>query len=99
MSDGDRAIGSFRVNVYDRSSPDPLNSYAGTADEWQLKPVISVAIGDQSYSVRVSTVWADLLQGTSNRIEQNVDGLCTIVKFGNLMQLRESCRVVIEINL
>ena len=99
MNEEDPTIGSFRVSVYHRSSPDPLNGYADTGDEWMLKPVVSVAIFDQSYSVRVSTVWADLLAGTSNRIEQDVEGLCTIVKFGDTMQLRDSCRVVIEINL
>ena len=99
MNEEDRTIGSFCVSVYHRSSRDALNWYAGTGDEWRLKPVISVAIFDQSYSVRVSTVWADLLAGTSQRIEQNVEGLCTITKFGNTVLLRESCRVVIETNL
>ena len=99
MNEEGRTIGSFRVSVYHRSSRDPLNWHAGTGDEWKLKPVISVAIFDQSYSVRVSTVWADLLAGTANRIEQNVEGLCTITKFGAPLQLRESCRVVIEIDL
>ena len=98
MNEHDR-IGSFRVRVYHRSSREPLNSFSGTGDEWMLKPVISVAILDESYSVRVSAVWAGLLAGESNQIEQNVDGLCTIVKFGKTMQLREPCRVVIEINL
>ena len=60
---------------------------------------MSVPFYDESYTVRVSTVWVDLLETDENRIEQEVEGLCTIIKFGNTLQIREPFRVVVEINL
>jgi len=37
------------------------------------------------------------LRGNEERTEQEVDGLCTIVKFGDTLQLRKPFRVVIEL--
>jgi hypothetical protein len=99
MSDETRSIGSFRVNVYHRSSADPVAQYVGTGDEWRLRSSLRTPIVDETYTVRVDGVWSDLLQGDQDRIEQDVEGLATIVKFSNTMQLREPFRVVIEINL
>ncbi len=65
----------------------------------QHKSTLSVPFDDESYTLRIDTVWADLLQGDEVRIEQQVEGLCTIVKFGDTMRLREPFRVVIEVDL
>jgi len=98
MADQPRYIGSFRVNVYHGNSTEPLAEHVGTGDEWRVKPLLSVPLDDESYSVRVDTVWGDLLRGSRDHIEQQVEGLCTIVKFGDTMQLREPFRVVVEVN-
>lgn len=94
-----RSIGSFRVSIYHGNSTDSIRQYVGTGAEWQLESTLSVPFYDESYTVRIDTVWVDLLKGDENRIEQEVDGLCTIIKFGDTMQLREPFRVVIEVNL
>jgi hypothetical protein len=99
MPDESRSIGSFRVNVYHRSSADPVADFVGTGDEWRLRSSLRTPIIDETYTVRVDGVWSDLLQGDQDRIEQDIEGLATIVKFGDTMQLREPFRVVIEINL
>ncbi len=94
-----RSIGSFRVNIYHGVSTDSIREYVGAGTEWQLESTLRIPIDDESYTVRIDTVWAKLLQGDEDRIEQEVEGLCTIVKFGDTMQLREPFRVVIEVNL
>lgn len=94
-----RSSGSFRVNVYHCSSTESVAEYLGTGAEWRLRFALRAPIGDETYTVRVDTVWVDLLQGDQDRIEQDVEGLATIVKFGDTMQLRETFRVVVEINL
>lgn len=93
-----RPIGSFRVSIFPRSSTDSIREHEGTGDEWKLESTLSVPFYDESYTVRIDTVWVDLLEGHGDRIEQQVDGLCTIIKFGDTMQLRVPFRVVIEIN-
>ena len=99
MLNNPRSIGSFRVSIYHRSSPESVREYRGTGAEWQLKATLSVPFDDESYTVRIDTVWVDLLQGNDDRVEQEVEGLSTIIKFGNTMQLREPFRVVIEVGL
>ena len=99
MLNNPRSIGAFRVNVYHHSSTDPVAEYVGTGAEWRLKSVLRAPIGEYSYSVSVDSVWVELLQGQQNHIEEEVEGLCTIIKFGDTMQLREPFRVVVEINL
>ena len=99
MLNNPRSIGSFRVSIYHRISPESVREYRGAGAEWQLKSTLSVPIDDESYTVRVDTVWVDLLQGDQDRIEREVEGLCTIIKFGDTMQLREPFRVVIEVSL
>ena len=95
-----RLIGSFRVSIYHRSSTEPVREFDGVgADQWQRQPTLSVPFNDESYTVRIDTVWADFLQTDEDRLEQEVEGLCTIVKFGDTMQLREPFRVVIEVGL
>ena len=94
-----RSIGYFRVNIYHRGSTDSIHEHVGAGAEWQLESTLRIPIADESYTVRIDTVWAKLLQGDEDRIEQEVEGLCTIVKFGDTMQLRERFRVVIELNL
>ena len=97
MLNNPRSIGSFRVSIYHRSSTESVNEFHGVGAEWQLKSMLSVPFDDESYTVRIDTVWADLLQRDEDRVEQEVEGLCTIVKFGDTMQLREPFRVVIEV--
>jgi len=58
---------------------------------------LSVATDDESYVVHVDIVWMNLLAGDQNRTEETVDGLCTIIKWGDTMQLRKSFRLVIEL--
>lgn len=100
MVDQPRSIGAFRLQVYHGNAMAPVAEHVGTGDEWRLKPVLSVPVGDQSYSVRVDGLWSELLQGSSqDRIEQQIEGLCTIVKFGDTVQLREPFRVVVEVNV
>ncbi|MFT4557828.1 MAG: hypothetical protein ACKVII_06655 [Planctomycetales bacterium] len=98
MSDELRAIGSFRVSLFHHSSTEPVRGFDGVGAEWQLQPILSVSIYDVSYSVRIDTVFVDLLRGSESRIEQKVDGLCTVRKFGEALQLREPIRVVIEVD-
>lgn len=93
-----RPIGSFRVSISHRSSSDSLREHEGIGDEWEVYSTLRIPFSDESYTVRIETVWVDLLEGQSDRIEKEVDGLCTIFKFGDTMQLREPFRVVIEIN-
>lgn len=99
MLNNPRLIGSYRVSIFHRSSTDSVREHVGTGDEWQLRPTLSVPFRDESYTVRVDAAWVELFQGTADRVEQEVEGLCTIIKFGDTMQLREPFRVVIEINL
>lgn len=99
MHEQPRAINHFCVSIYHCSSRKSLRGYEGTGAEWQLRPTLSVPYRDESYTVRIDTIWAELLQGKEDRIEKEVDGLCTIIKFGDTMQLREPFRVVIEIGL
>ena len=44
-------------------------------------------------------MFVDLVRGNESRIEQIVDGLCSVRKFGDWLQLREPFRVVIEVDL
>lgn len=97
MRDGSDSLKSFRVSIFHRNSKETLRTQSGTGEEWKADPVVTVPIRDESYSIRLSTVWVDLFESGLNRIEQDVDGLCTIIKWGDTMQLREPCRVVIEI--
>ena len=99
MSDPSRKIGSFRVDVFHKSSDEPLNYFVGTGDEWHLHPVMNARHMGDSYSVHVDTVWVELLKGSEDRIVKDVEGYCTIVKFGGTMQLKEPFRVVVEVNL
>ena len=94
-----RSIGSFQVSIYHRSSIEALAEYVGMGPEWRLQPVLRAPVGDLSYSVRVDTVWVDLLNSFQDRIEQEVEGLSTIIKFGDTLQLQETFRVVIHANL
>jgi hypothetical protein len=98
MRSDSSSIGSFRVSVYHRNSTDVVREFEGVGAEWQLRSTLSIPTDDESFAVRIDTVWADLLQGDEDRIEREVEGLCTIVKFGDTMQLRKPFRVVIEIN-
>ena len=99
MTDILRTIGSFRVSVYFRNATKSVREYEGVGAEWQLRSTLSVPTDDESYTVRIDTIWVELLQGDADRIEQEVEGLCTIIKFGDTMQLRKPLRVVIEVNL
>jgi hypothetical protein len=92
------STGFYRLNVFHGNATEPLAERIGTVDHWRLNPVIRVRFGDLSYSVRVDSLLSSLPQDCKERIEQHVDGLCTIVKFGDTMQLRETFRVVIEVN-
>ena len=97
MTDSLRSIGSFRVSVYQGKSAEAVREYEGVGAEWKLRSSLSIPADDESYTVRIDTVWVDLLRGNEERTEQEVDGLCTIVKFGDTLQLRKPFRVVIEL--
>ena len=97
MDDPLRSIGAFCVSIFHTSAKEPLREYNGTGAEWQLKPVLTVPVGEYSYSVRIDGLWVELLRGSETRLEREVDGLCTIIKFGDTLQLREPFRVVIEV--
>lgn len=99
MSDELRAIGSFRVSLFHHGSREPVREHEGVGAEWRLQPTVSVSIHDVSYTVRIDTVFVDLLRGSDSVIERKVDGLCTVRKFGQALQLRETIRVVIELDL
>ena len=99
MDDDLRSIGDFRLGIYHYGSTDPIREYVGTGDEWQLESVLSVPYFDHSYSVRIDCVFVELLRSSEDRLEEEVEGLCTIIKFGDTMQLREPFRVVVEVNL
>jgi 2-phosphoglycerate kinase len=99
MSDELRAIGAFRLCLYHHSSTESVREFEGVGAEWHLQPTLSVSIYDVSYAVRIDTVFVDLVRGNESRIEQIVDGLCSVRKFGDWLQLREPFRVVIEVDL
>ena len=98
MSGDLRSIGSFPLCLYHHSSTESLRVYEGVGAEWLFQSKLSVPIHDVSYTVRIDTVFVDLLRGNESRIEQKVEGLCTIIKFGDKLQLREPFRVVIEVD-
>ena len=99
MPDELRSIGHFRARVYHHSSTDPVREYAGTGAEWRLTDVLSVPIFEHSYSVRTDCVFVVLLRGDQDHLEEEVEGVCTITKFGKPLTLREPFRVVVEVNL
>ncbi|MFT7641501.1 MAG: hypothetical protein ACI9G1_003251 [Pirellulaceae bacterium] len=99
MSDDLRSIGSFRLCLYHHSSNESLREYKGVGAEWLLQSTLSVPIYDVSYTVRIDPVFVDLLRGNESHIEQKVEGLCTVRKFGKCLQLRETFRVVIDVDL
>ena len=99
MSDELRSIGSFHLCLYHHSSTESVREFEGIGTEWLLQPTLSVPIYDESYTVRIDTVFVDLLRGRESRIEQKVDGLCSVRKFGDWLQLREQFRIVIEVDL
>jgi hypothetical protein len=99
ISDDLRSIGSFRLRLYHHSSTESVREYEGVGAEWHLQSTLSVSIYDVSYTVRINTVFVDLLRANESRIEQKVEGLCTVRKFGDWLQLREPFRVVIEVDL
>ncbi len=99
MSDELRSIDSFRLCLYHHSSTEPVREYEGVGAEWRLQSTLGVSICDVSYTVRIDTVFVDLLRGNEPRIEQEVDGVCTVRKFGGWLKLREPFRVVIELDL
>ena len=93
-------IGAFRIAIYELNSEEELNGFDGVGDEWRLHDSISVRVADESYSVDVGSVWGELLQTPDLRkVEKQVTGRRTIVKFGNTMQLTHPLRVVIETRL
>lgn len=91
-------VGHFRVDVHRRGRT-PLRSFVGTGDEWKARPFLSVSHQEDSFEVPIGDVWAELLEGSQNHIDRTIVGLCTIIKFGQTMQLREQFRVVIQIRL
>ena len=99
MSPNLRTPGRFRVSIFLGSSKESLNEYVGVGEEWRDFDIIKARHVDESYSVHVDTVWVHLLRGSDLRIEEEVVGLCTIIKWGNTLQLKEAFRVVIETEL
>ncbi len=99
MDDSLRTIPAFRLDVYGPHGGPALNGYGGVGDEWRLRDTVSVHHRDESYSVSVVDLWLSLLASPDlQRIEREVVGRCTIVKWGDTMQLTATFRVVIELD-
>lgn len=102
MSDYPRSIPAFRVDVFApnaRSKDKALNGYEGVGDEWQTRSTLSVFYDDESFTVSLDDMWLALLNSPGlDRVEREVTGLCTIVKWGNTMQLKREFRVVIQLS-
>jgi hypothetical protein len=71
----------------------------GIGEEWRDVDILKARHLDDSYSVHVDTVWVKLLRGSDPCIEEEVVGLCTIIKWGKTLQLKQPFRVVIETEL
>jgi len=99
MTDDPRPIGRFKLELYRRDSELCVWEWEGVGEEWRERPSVSVGVDGDSYAVRVADAWEALLAGDARRLDTVLEGLCTIIKFGRTMQLRERFRVVIELEL
>ena len=52
---------------------------------------------ETSYVVNISDAMLAILGSSETRLVREVEGLCTIVKFGNTMQLRQPFQVVVTL--
>ena len=87
------------MSVFRGNLNESIRQYEGTGAEWKLQPNLSTPFYDESYSVGVTNAWIELLERGVDRYEEDVEGFCTIIKFGDTMQLRETFLVLIETDL
>lgn len=89
---------SYVLSIYDGSTAagEPLRIEQGQGDDWQQLTVMSLYGFSGSATLKLHEFWQAALTAASPRFEQQVEGLETIVKFGNTMQLRPEYTLVLE---
>ena len=92
-----RQIGAFRTRIFDGASRQLAVELEGKGTQWQDNQIVRVRHQDDGYSVHVGGLWVELLGTNESQLDRQIEGRCTIVKFGGAMQLRRTFRVVLEI--
>ena len=89
-------VGRYRLRVFHRSEREALADLEGRGEQWRDWAVVRVRALDDRFTLRLEGVWAALLEGGGGPLDVELEGLCTVVKFGDTLQLRETFRVLAE---
>lgn len=89
---------SFVLTAYEgsRTSGEAVWEEKGTGDDWQKLDALRLPGFDGRVHLSLSDFWSAALADGGPRFEQQIEGLETIVKFGNTQQLRTLYTVVLE---
>lgn len=89
---------SFVLTVFEgsRTSGEATWEEEGTGADWQKLEALRLPGFDGRVHLPLSGFWPAAFADCSPRFEQQIEGLETIVKFGNTQQLRTLYTVVFE---
>lgn len=89
---------SFVLAAYEgsKTSGEAVWEEKGAGDDWQKFDALRLPGFDGRVHLSLSDFWPAALADRRSRFEQQIEGLETIVKFGNAQQLRTLYTVVLE---
>lgn len=79
-----------------RNSGEAVWQEEGTGNDWQKLDALRLPGFDGRVHLSLSGFWSAALANRSVRFEQQIEGLETIMKFGNTQQLRTLYTVVLD---